>query len=150
MWTVGRLAPPAGTVPGMTRGRPDPATRTFVHAARTALEPGGDARALGGAVTVGLCGSWEHDGPCVWPHHSATGTDDTDDTATTVRTVFRARPEHEADVRRLIDAALGTGRQAGPDGTTTAWTVLASGPAEPTDDENALGDRLGRLPDSPP
>lgn len=143
---MGRLASAAGTVPGMARG-PDPATRTFVHAARTALEPGGDPRALGGAVTVGLCGSWEHDGPCVWPHHSATGTDGT---ATTVRTVFRARPEHEADVRRLIDAALGTGRQAGPDGTTTVWTVLDSGPAEATDDEKSLGDRIGRLPDSPP
>lgn len=117
-------------------------TRTFVHTARARLEPGGDPAALGGAATVGLCGSWEHDGPCVWPHHSATGAADG---LTTLRTVFRARPEREADVRRLLDAALRTGRQAGPDGTATDWQLLDSGPAEPTADEKSLGDRLGRV-----
>jgi hypothetical protein len=117
-------------------------TRTFVHAAEARLEPGGDPRALGGAVTVGLCGAWEHDGPCLWPHHSATGAAGD---LTTVRTVFRARPEHETDVRRLLEAALRTGQLAGPDGTTTVWQVVDSGPAEPTADEKSLGDRLGGL-----
>ena len=117
-------------------------TRTYVHAARARLEPGGDPAALGGAVTVGLCGAWEHDGPCLWPHHSATSNEAG---ATTVRTVFRSRPEHEPEVRRLLDAALRTGRQAGPDGTSTVWQLLDSGPADPTPDENSLGDRLGGL-----
>lgn len=117
-------------------------TRTYVHAAAARLEPGGDPRALGGAVTVGLCGAWEHDGPCRWPHHTATGAAAG---LSTLRTVFRARPEHETEVRRLLVAALRTGRQAGPDGSTTVWLLLDSGPAEPTDEENSLGDRLGGL-----
>jgi hypothetical protein len=117
-------------------------TRTYVHTARARLEPGGDPAALGGAVTVGLCGSWEHDGPCIWPHHSATGAADG---LTTLRTVFRARPQHEGEVRRLLEAALGTGRQSGPDGSATDWELLDSGPAEPTADEKALGDRLGEV-----
>jgi hypothetical protein len=135
-WTVGRLAPGGRYGPRVGE------TRTYVHAARARLEPGGDPAALGAAVTVGLCGSWEHDGPCVWPHHSATGAAGD---LTTVRTVFRARPEHEADVRRLADAALRTGRQAGPDGSATVWTLLDSGLAEPTAEEASLGDRLDRV-----
>ena len=34
------------------------------------LEPGADKRAPGGAVTVALCGHWDHEGPCRWPHRS--------------------------------------------------------------------------------
>ena len=117
-------------------------TRTYVHTARARLEPRGDPAALGAAVTVGLCGSWEHDGPCLWPHHSGTGSDGD---VTTVRTVFCARPEHETEVRRLADAALGSGRQEGPDGHATVWELLDSGPAEPTAEEKSLGDRLGGL-----
>jgi len=33
-----------------------------------------DPRAPGGAVTVALCGSWEHDGACRWPHNSRLDT----------------------------------------------------------------------------
>jgi hypothetical protein len=33
-----------------------------------ALDEGQD-RAPGAAVTVKLCGHWEHAGPCRWPHH---------------------------------------------------------------------------------
>jgi hypothetical protein len=38
------------------------------------LSPGTDPRAPGGAVTVGLCGQWDHEGPCRWPHHSRIDT----------------------------------------------------------------------------
>lgn len=40
----------------------------LVH--RVLLDAGGDPRALGGAVTAALCGHWEHDGRCRWPHHT--------------------------------------------------------------------------------
>ena len=87
----------------------------FVHRAALALEPGADRGAPGGAVTLALCGSWEHPPPCpLAPHH--TGVDGTDD-ALDVRVVFAAAPDDEADVRRRIDAALGEGRTTRPDGT---------------------------------
>jgi len=34
------------------------------------LTPGTDERAPGAAVSVGLCGHWDHAGPCPWPHYS--------------------------------------------------------------------------------
>ena len=36
----------------------------------------GDLAALGGAVTTALCGHWEHDGPCRWPHFTSPEVDD--------------------------------------------------------------------------
>ena len=32
------------------------------------MNAGEDSRSPGGAVTVALCGHWDHDGPCRWPH----------------------------------------------------------------------------------
>ena len=51
--------------------------RTFAHRCeyRILLEPGSDERAPGGAVTVALCGHWDHDGPCRWPHFSTITAD---------------------------------------------------------------------------
>ena len=43
---------------------------TFAHEAQARLAPGSDAAAVGAAITSGLCGTWEHDGPCRWPHHT--------------------------------------------------------------------------------
>ena len=54
---------PSGTIGVMTRS----AIAVDVY---LALTDGTDARAPGGAVTVALCGHWEHDGPCRWPHNS--------------------------------------------------------------------------------
>jgi hypothetical protein len=39
--------------------------------AELVLESGVDPRAPGGEVTVALCGHWEHDGACRWPHNSS-------------------------------------------------------------------------------
>jgi hypothetical protein len=98
----------------------------FVHTATLRLDEGADPRAPGGAVTVALCGHWEHDGPCRWPHH--TGIDAEGDTHL-VRTVAAAPPQEEGDVRRRIhDALAGDGR----------WTVLSDGPGRLTEDEVAL------------
>ena len=41
----------------------------FVHEAAIELADGADPRAPGGAITVALCGHWEHEPPCRWPHH---------------------------------------------------------------------------------
>ena len=95
----------------------------FVHEATIDLADGADPRAPGGAITVALCGHWEHEPPCRWPHH----TDITAEGAQrVVRTVFTAAPEDEAVVRQRIIDALASGQQAGPDGEVSHWTVRAA------------------------
>ena len=92
----------------------------FVHEAAIDLADGADPRALGGAITVALCGHWDHEPPCRWPHH-------TDITAEgdrhVVRTVFTASAEEESAVRKKIVEALASGQQAGPNGEVSRWTV---------------------------
>lgn len=105
----------------------------YAHTATLRTGPGADPRAPGGAITLALCGSWSHDGrSCVWPHlteQEAAGPD------LLVRTAFTADPEDESRVRQLIEAALRGGTCVGPDGRTSTWTVVASGPADPDEDE---------------
>lgn len=116
-----------------------PGVPIYLHQAMVTLGSGGDPAALGGAVTVGLCGHWEHDGPCALPHHSS--SEPVGD-HTRLRTVFCADTADEPEVRRRIDAALAPGSKAGPDGATTCWTVLSSGPGQLRDEERMLGERL--------
>jgi hypothetical protein len=85
------------------------------------LDEGGDAAALGGAVTVELCGHWQHEPPCRWPHHTEAvplGPQ------TIVRVEYSCEPSEEPDVRRRIDAVLAVGSLTGPEGHTTTWTVV--------------------------
>jgi hypothetical protein len=86
------------------------------------LVDGGDPRAIGGAVTVALCGHWEHTGPCKWPHHTATVPIGSGQRAVTTR--FECSATEEPDVRAQIAAALAAGSLAGPDGRETAWSVV--------------------------
>jgi hypothetical protein len=83
---------------------------------------GGDPRAIGGAVTTALCGHWEHDGPCRWPHHTATIPIGSGRRAVTTR--FDCSESEEAEVRAQIAAALAAGSLKGPDGRATAWSVV--------------------------
>jgi hypothetical protein len=88
------------------------------------LEPGGDPNSPGGAITVALCGHWDHQPPCpLAPHHTQAETD-----AETVRlrVLFAVEPEREEAVRSLIGEALASGRLTGPDGGVTTWTVRSS------------------------
>ena len=88
---------------------------------RIRLEPGSDERAPGGAVTVGLCGHWDHDGPCRWPHFSSITADD--DGSHRLVVEFDA-PEHETEmVNAKIDASLMRGRLTGPDGVISQWVI---------------------------
>ena len=110
----------------------------FVQAATLDLDAGADPAALGGAVTVALCGHWEHDGACRWPHHSRV-----EDVAGSfeLRTVFLAGPDEEADVRERIGAALAGGSLEGPDHRVSRWRVLGNRSADltPADAELAAG-----------
>ena len=106
----------AGAMPqGATRGR-------RVLSADCLLEAGADERALGAAVTVALCGHWEHEGPCRWPHHTEATT--RADGVTHVRTVVTLADRDEADVRRRFRAALAAEELTGPDGRVSRWRLL--------------------------
>ena len=104
----------------------------LAHEFSLRLGPDDDPRALGGAVTQALCGHWDHEGPCRWPHR----TDSTAcaDGSTTTRVLFRCAPRDEAEVRRRIVAAVRRGWLDGPEGRS-AWTLEREQPTAVTPDE---------------
>jgi hypothetical protein len=114
--------------------------QAFVHAARIQLAPGSDRAAPGGAVTVALCGHWQHDGPCRWPHH--TQVEEVEGTLEVRTVVVVSDLDDEADVRGLIDTALVVGRQEGPDGEVSTWMLLTSGADDLRDDEREIAARI--------
>ena len=119
------------------------ARQTFAHDAVLALEPGGDDRAPGGAITVALCGSWSHEPPCpLAPHHTDARPDGNE---VTLRILFAAAPEDESRVRSLIDDALAGGEGVDPDTMRrTSWRLLRSSPSPVRPEEREHADRLLR------
>jgi hypothetical protein len=92
------------------------------------MEPDGDENAPGAAITVALCGSWQHDPPCpLAPHHTRAHRSGEE---VVVRVLFAAEPEDEKRVRELVGAALERGWGDGPSGTRTPWVLLGAGPSE--------------------
>jgi hypothetical protein len=75
----------------------------FVVEAELVLHDGVDPAAVGAAVTVGLCGHWEHEGPCRWPHNSAI---EIEREPARFRTLFVADEPEAALVRDRIAKAL--------------------------------------------
>src|SRR5688500_10850905 len=72
---------PVGSMP-MNEQQPAP-TNLEIHVLRAelALEPDTDTRAPGGEVTRELCGHWEHEPPCRWPHNNCVAGDGEDSKA---------------------------------------------------------------------
>jgi hypothetical protein len=106
------------------------------------MEPDADVRAPGAAVTVALCGRWDHDPPCpLAPHHShaerAAGQ-------VRVRVLFAAEPDQEHVVRQRIESALSSGQLEGPDGVTTRWQLAVSVPSDVGAGEADHAERLIR------
>lgn len=101
--------------------------KSFVHEAELRLEPDADPGAVGAAVTTALCGHWEHEGPCRWPHNNAI------EPPGTFRTIFVAPPSEEPEVRKRIEDGL---RQE------FGWVVLETRPREVAADEQSLAERL--------
>lgn len=114
----------------------------FAHEAVLAMGPDADTRAPGAAVTVELCGSWEHEPPCPLAPHHATALRAGPDVR--VRVVFVSEPEREGIVRVRIDRALRRGRLLGPDGVTTTWRLRTSTVGVVGDDERDRARRLMR------
>ena len=104
--------------------------QAFVLEAELELQEGCDPAAVGAAVTVELCGHWEHDGACRWPHNNVM---DEDETRARFRTLFVADAPERAGVEQRIEASLRAG---------TGWRVLAIRPRPVADREQALAGRL--------
>jgi hypothetical protein len=104
--------------------------RAYVVEAELLLDAGLDPAAVGAAVTVELCGHWEHEGACRWPHNSA--IDDSHDPAR-LRTLFVADAAEAAAVGDRIGAAL---RGA------TAWRVVSIRSRAVAPVERPLAERL--------
>lgn len=117
----------------------------FAHDAVLRMEPGADLAAPGGAVTLALCGAFEHPPPCPLAPHATRADrcgDEPDRLQVAVRVLFAAEPDAEAAVRARIDGALAGGVCDGPDGRRTRWTLVASAPAAVTEAEGAHAARL--------
>lgn len=99
--------------------------QAFVHEATLDM-PRGDERAPGAAVTVALCGQWEHPPPCPLAAHH-TGVERAGDMVD-LRVLFAAEPDREAEVRARIAGALAGGRLVGPDGVATVWRLRSERP----------------------
>ncbi|GLW34385.1 hypothetical protein [Actinoplanes regularis] len=112
--------------------------QVYVHHATLVLEPGADPRAPGGAITVALCGSWEHEPPCpLAAHHTAA---EPDGSLLRLRILFATAPDRVDEVRGRIDAAL----CAGP------WQLIESGCARIAPEERPHARRLLRSGTRPP
>ena len=97
---------------------------SFEHQLRflICLDSNADHRAPGGAVTVALCGHWEHDGSCRWPHH--TRLLPAGDTAHECIVDYDAPDSELAEVRCRVEEALERGQLVGPDGHLSTWRLV--------------------------
>jgi hypothetical protein len=116
--------------------------QSFAHQAELVMDSDGDTRSPGGAITVALCGHWDHQPPCpLAPHHTSA---DRVGEVVHIRVLFAAEPERADEVRRRIDDALRGGSQRGPDGVVTRWAVVTSGNSAVSADEHDHAERLAR------
>jgi hypothetical protein len=118
----------------------------FVHQALLSMDTNDDdVRGPGAAVTLELCGSWDHEPPCpLAAHHTTSRRDRTgeDGHDVVVRVVFACAPAAEADVRARIDRALRRGAVATPDGGTSRWTFRSNAAQVATPQETEQAGRL--------
>jgi hypothetical protein len=89
------------------------------------MDQDADERAPGAAITVALCGHWEHPSPCPLAPHRTQAVRLGDEVR--LRILFAVEPEREPEVRQLVDAALTEGQLIGPDDVLTRWQLQASG-----------------------
>ncbi|MER5184138.1 hypothetical protein ABT009_38390 [Streptomyces sp. NPDC002896] len=112
----------------------------YIHEAVLVMDPEADVQAPGAAITVALCGHWEHQPPCpLAPHHTRA---ERDGERVLLRTLFATEPATEGVVRDRIDRALSAGRMQGPDALVTRWRLHSSGRGETTAEEARHAERL--------
>ena len=114
--------------------------RAFAHEAVLEFAQDADSQAPGAAVTVALCGHWQHEPPCpLAPHHNQATRVGND---LIVRTLFAVEPDLEDAVRQRIDAALRAGQLSGPDGVITRWHLRSTHPSAIASQEADHAQRL--------
>ena len=113
---------------------PGTPTVSFVHEGELDMPESTDPAAVGATVTTALCGHWEHEGPCRWPHNNAI---ERHGSTFLFRTVFVAPASDEALVRGRIDRALRSGG---------GWRLLGSRAGQVAPSEEGLARRLSRTP----
>ena len=120
--------------------------QAFAHEARIEVLDGSDERVPGAAVTVALCGHWEHQPPCRVPHRTDVASRDDD---LVVRVLFACDPADEGDVRARVEEAL-AGCEfpvPAPGGDrATRWRLLRSAPGEVSDADAAVAAHFVRKP----
>src|SRR5215217_2477118 len=79
------------------------AAEAFVVGALLNLDAGSDRAAAGAAVTTALCGHYDHEGPCRWPHNNAI---DASSAPARFRTLYVADPAEAQLVEGRIRTAL--------------------------------------------
>jgi hypothetical protein len=115
--------------------------QAFAHEAILVMVSEADERAPGAAVTVALCGHWDHEPPCPLSPHFVHA--DRVNYELHVRVLFAAEPDVENEVRRRIEQAL-AGRWPYPDGFTTPWQLEACRPSDVSPQETDHARRLIR------
>ncbi|MFD7444479.1 hypothetical protein [Streptomyces sp. NPDC059909] len=114
--------------------------RTYVHEAVLVIQQDADLQAPGAAITVALCGHWEHPPPCpLAAHHTRA---ERVGNRVLLRTLFATEPATEHVVRDRIDLALSAGEMRGPDGTVNRWRLHSSRRGDVTAAEAAHAERL--------
>jgi hypothetical protein len=103
------------------------------------MNPDADVRAPGAAITVALCGHWDHEPPCPLSPHQVNV--DRVGEEVRLRVVFVVEPDREPTVRSRIDEALEHGR-LDVDGTVTQWRLRESRPGDVRPEERELASRL--------
>ena len=127
---------PGELAPGFTIGLMSHSAQAFVAEAQLILLAGVDPAAVGAAVTTELCGHWEHEGPCRWPHNNQIEQVEEN---FTFRTLFIAPSKEEHDVRNPIKHALRR---------SDGWEVVRIVGRNVTPSEAALAARLATSPRS--
>jgi hypothetical protein len=118
--------------------------QAFAHEAILVMESGADERAPGAAVTVALCGHWDHEPPCpLSPHFTYA---DRVNEELHVRVLFAAEPDAEREVRRRIERAL-SGQWRYPDGFNTPWQLRECRPSNVSPAERLHAQQLIGGPD---
>ena len=112
----------------------------FAHDALLSMEPDADDRAPGGAITIALCGSLEHEPPCpLAPHHTRAERAGEE---VRLRVLFAAEPNEESRVRAMIDDALVEGTGATPKDGTVSWRLVGTRASEVRPEEQQHAARL--------
>ncbi len=117
-----------------------PMRQVFAHDAVLTMGQHEDERAPGAAITEALCGSSQHEPPCLLaPHHTSSQRSGEE---VQLRVLFAAEPGSAAEVHQRIDQALARGAMGAPNGAQTTWRLQKSAGSLPRPDEEDHGRRL--------